>query len=50
MNQGQLNIEYREDLGGISSQQLQGFFVGWLNPPKPETHLEILKKAPTAVI
>ena len=28
---------------GIEASMLQGFFVGWPNPPSPERHLDILK-------
>jgi len=36
-------IEYTSDLGGITSDQLDGpFFVGWADPPSPQRHLEIL--------
>lgn len=36
-------IVYTESLDGITSDKLNGFFVGWPNPPSPETHLQILK-------
>ncbi len=36
-------ITYTESLDGITSDKLNGFFVGWPNPPSPETHLRILK-------
>lgn len=29
----------------ISADQLHGFFVGWPNPPSPETHLAILRRS-----
>jgi len=35
-------IWYAEDLNGITADKLQGFFVGWPNPPSPETHLTLL--------
>ena len=35
-------IEYRETPDGLVPEQLVGFFVGWPNPPLPETHLRIL--------
>lgn len=36
-------IVYSESLDGISAEQLRGgFFVGWPNPPSPETHLRIM--------
>jgi len=36
-------IEYRDNLSDIEPSMLTGFFVGWPNPPSPETHLRILK-------
>ena len=36
-------IEYTDSLDGINSGQLTGFFVGWPNPPSPETHRRILE-------
>ncbi len=36
-------ITYTTSLDGITADQLQGFFVGWPNPPNPETHLKILQ-------
>ena len=36
-------ITYTSSLDGITVEQLQGFFVGWPNPPKPEAHLRILQ-------
>ena len=35
-------ITYRTDLAGITPSMLEGFFVGWPNPPSPETHLRLL--------
>jgi len=35
-------IRYQYDLSGISPAQLAGYFVGWANPPDPETHWRIL--------
>jgi GNAT superfamily N-acetyltransferase len=29
----------------LSPDQLRGFFVGWPNPPSPETHLAILQRS-----
>jgi len=36
-------ITYTDSLDGITAEKLNGFFVGWPNPPTPETHLRILK-------
>lgn len=38
-------IEYRTSLGELSSDQLTGFFVGWPNPPSPQTMVALLQKA-----
>lgn len=35
-------IVYTDAVQDISSTQLSGFFVGWPNPPTPETHLRLL--------
>jgi len=35
-------ISYTDTIDGIAAEQLQGFFVGWPNPPSPATHLRIL--------
>ncbi len=36
-------ITYTDSLDHITPDKLQGFFVGWPNPPNPETHLRILR-------
>ena len=43
-------ISYRHSDEGISSAQLSGFFVGWPNPPTPETHLQILRGSTHVVL
>jgi ribosomal protein S18 acetylase RimI-like enzyme len=35
-------ISYIDTIEGIAAEHLQGFFVGWPNPPTPATHLRIL--------
>lgn len=40
MTQG---IRYQDRLDGITATQLQGFFVGWPQPPSPATHLRLLQ-------
>jgi ribosomal protein S18 acetylase RimI-like enzyme len=35
-------ISYIDTIAGIGEEHLQGFFVGWPNPPAPATHLRIL--------
>jgi ribosomal protein S18 acetylase RimI-like enzyme len=34
----------------ITVDQLHGFFVGWPNPPSPETHLDILRRSNAVVL
>ena len=36
-------INYSDSLVGITSDKLNGFFVGWPNPPKPDAHLRVLQ-------
>ena len=43
-------IQYRTSLEGIRADQLEGFFVGWPNPPTATTHLEILERAAHVVL
>jgi ribosomal protein S18 acetylase RimI-like enzyme len=38
-------ITYLDSIKGITSHQLRGFFVGWPNPPSPETHLKLLRNS-----
>lgn len=35
-------IHYSTDIAGIEPGHVQGFFVGWPQPPSPETHLALL--------
>ena len=43
-------IIYTDSIEGISTENLHGFFVGWPNPPSPETHLKLLAKSDHAVL
>lgn len=43
-------IRYQHDLHGITPDRLNGFFVGWPNPPDPETHWRILKGSQEIVL
>jgi ribosomal protein S18 acetylase RimI-like enzyme len=43
-------IRFLDDLNVITANQLSGFFVGWSDPPNPETHLRILKGSYRAVL
>jgi len=37
------SIEYRNNLAEITEEMLEGFFVGWPDPPSKGTHLKILE-------
>lgn len=41
---------YRDSAEGITPGQLAGFFVGWPNPPSPETHLRLLRGSDFVVL
>ena len=43
-------IRYQEELQTLTANQLQGFFVGWPNPPSSETHLKLLQKSDYIVL
>lgn len=43
-------IVYQDSVDEISPDQLPGFFVGWPNPPSPETHLKILRESQAIVL
>ena len=43
-------IAYQLNLTGISAAQLEGFFVGWPDPPSPDTHLRILENSAHVVL
>jgi ribosomal protein S18 acetylase RimI-like enzyme len=43
-------IRYIDSVESISADNLHGFFVGWPNPPAPQTHLEILKNSDEIVL
>jgi ribosomal protein S18 acetylase RimI-like enzyme len=45
-----LSIEYTDSLDGLEAAHLQGFFVGWPNPPSPERHLESLRGSAAVVL
>ncbi|MDL1901042.1 GNAT family N-acetyltransferase [Anaerolineae bacterium CFX9] len=38
-------MTYTDSLEGVTEAHLEGFFVGWLNPPSPEKHLQLLRAA-----
>ena len=35
-------ITYTDSAAAVTPDRLTGFFVGWPNPPSPETHLRLL--------
>ena len=43
-------ISYLDSIAGLAAQHLHGFFVGWPNPPTPETHLRILAGSAAIVL
>ena len=43
-------IRYTHSLEGVSASMLTGFFVGWPNPPSPDTHLRMLRHSYCAVL
>ena len=36
-------IEYTTSIVGLTPERLEGFFVGWPDPPSPEVHLGLLR-------
>lgn len=45
-----MKIDYQASADGLKPEQLQDFFVGWPNPPTPETHLKLLRNSAEVVI
>jgi ribosomal protein S18 acetylase RimI-like enzyme len=43
-------IKYTSSTEDISPENLQGFFVGWPNPPSTQTFLKILKQSHEVVL
>jgi ribosomal protein S18 acetylase RimI-like enzyme len=44
-------IQYITTFDGVSADHLRGgFFVGWPNPPTPETHLRLLRQSAKVVL
>jgi ribosomal protein S18 acetylase RimI-like enzyme len=39
------NITFSDSTDSVTQENLQGFFVGWNNPPSSDTHLHILKES-----
>ena len=40
-----MSISYTNSIDTVTQHQLPGFFVGWPNPPSPQTHLRILRNS-----
>ena len=45
-----MNITYVSSTKDVTPDRLQGFFVGWPNPPSPETHLRILEGSDRVIL
>lgn len=43
-------IEYRHSAEDITPTQLNGFFVGWPNPPTADVHLRLLRNSDAVVL
>jgi len=43
-------IRYQDDLDGIATEDLSGFFANWPNPPDLQTHRRILEGSDEIVI
>ncbi|SEJ86874.1 Acetyltransferase (GNAT) family protein [Bhargavaea ginsengi] len=45
-----MKLEYRTDINEVTTGMLEGFFVGWPNPPSEEAHLRLLQGSSYRVI
>jgi ribosomal protein S18 acetylase RimI-like enzyme len=45
-----MDITYSDSLTGVTAEKLSGFFVGWPQPPSPETHLRLLRTSDEIVL
>ena len=43
-------IRYTDSVEGVTEEQLDGFFVGWLNQPSREVHMKILRQSDVIVL
>ncbi|HVG33316.1 MAG TPA: GNAT family N-acetyltransferase [Pyrinomonadaceae bacterium] len=43
-------IRYVDSIESVTVEDLRGFFVGWQNPPSPETHLALLRNSSVVVL
>jgi GNAT superfamily N-acetyltransferase len=45
-----VDIRYTDELTGVESQHLHGFFVGWPQPMSPQDHLRLLAGSDCVVL
>ena len=45
-----MDVRYTSNLDGVEAAHLEGFFVGWPDPPSPEAHLAILRGSSEVVL
>jgi ribosomal protein S18 acetylase RimI-like enzyme len=43
-------IVYTDSVEGVTPDKLKGFFHGWMNPPSPEAHLNLLRHSEHVVL
>lgn len=43
-------IEYSTSVDEVRAEDLDGFFVGWPEPPSPETHLDLLRGSSHVIV
>jgi len=43
-------VSYTDSIVNITPENLKGFFVGWPNPPSPETRLKLIRNSDHAVL
>lgn len=43
-------IRYIDSVESITPNNLNGFFVGWPNPPSPQTHLNLLQQSDHVIL
>jgi GNAT superfamily N-acetyltransferase len=43
-------IEYVTSAEGVEPADLEGFFVGWPNPPSPRRHVELLRGSSRVIL
>ena len=43
-------ISYTYNIEELNPDHLNGFFVGWSNPPSPQTHLQLLQRSSEKIV